>query len=181
MREAVVQIEEGGIELVDIATISAALGLVGTGIKTIDSAKGLQERLLGRTADGDTEELKLLLTEVIDELLKSKMAQLEAQNKLWEILREAERGDEFAQKFKLYKVSNLPDGGQIFSLREADATGHMFHRVCPNCLLEHQRFMPLQGGPKDIYLHCNACEANYQNQSSWNETPSWDRSMWADI
>lgn len=166
--------------MLEIATITSVLGLVGNGIKTIDSAKALFDSIARKAEDGDVQALKLQFAELVNQLLEAKTAQLEAQNALLDMRSKIERENEFQQKLNLYEPKALPHGGQILVLKMDARTSGAFPRICPHCLATTNTFAPLQGRYNSYELKCNSCGGEYPNQPRFVDRPSWDADIWPD-
>lgn len=146
----------------DLNTITEIVGISNGGLTALDKADGffqkVRDRLSGKSAN-DTE-LRLLVADLAEQLMKARVAQMQVSHRLDEFEREAKAADSFEKLLARYTTVSLPGGGIVLQLK-ADYVGtEPPHSICPRCVENRQRHF-LQ--PHGRLLHCPNCETSFEN------------------
>jgi len=148
--------------MLELATIGTIIGLTKAGLEATSQATELVKRFRAESSGKDVSdaELKDLAVSLAEQLMQSRMDQLEVQNQLLELQAGLQKEDTLAATKALYKSTALPAGGVIYQLRERDETGRYSESVCPTCVEKEGIFLGLQRLNR-IYK-CNSCGSTFQ-------------------
>ncbi|MFV1530502.1 MULTISPECIES: hypothetical protein [unclassified Phaeobacter] len=143
--------------MVDLTTIGAALAAVKGSIETLKAGSELYQTFARQAEDPTKEELQSVAQQLAEELYKARMTALEAQNQLLEFQAHAKAEEKFEETLGHYMPMDTDAGGTYMALNDDAYVGLLFEAVCPNCVVKHKEFYPLQ---KKGYLYsCGNCDA----------------------
>ena len=144
-----------------LADIAAALGIAGTGLSAIKTGteiiQGAKELVSGK--DPDLLALKQKLSDLYDELIIAKKAQMTMQDTLLKLQDEAKQAEAFDAEAHRYVMTRTSQGATIYSLRPDEARGEPLHDLCPNCFQNKKKSM-LQPVAMNT-LGCNICGGTF--------------------
>lgn len=152
--------------MLDLTTVGAIIGITKTGIEATRQATELVKNFRARSSSGTVSEaeLKELTISLAEQLMQSRMDQLEVQNQLLELQSSLQKEDAFETTLALYRSTTLPAGGVIYRLRESDETGVYAENVCPTCVVKDRIFLGLQ--KLHLVYKCNSCNSSFYSEKA---------------
>jgi hypothetical protein len=118
-----------------LSDIGAIIGMAGTGATALKTGteflQGAKE-LLSRK-DPDLLALKQLISDVYDELIIAKKAQMAQQDALMELQNQLKKSDAFQAEKARYTLTKTELGGFVYALKPGDNGGEPAHDLCVSC------------------------------------------------